>query len=104
MKLSFTFRGMESSPAVESFVRAKLSRLERFADGPISADIVCHSNKRVRHAEITVRLRGQRLSATDQSENLYASIDRVVDKLGRRARVTKDQRVKGYRGARQLAV
>ncbi|EOS54105.1 MULTISPECIES: ribosome hibernation-promoting factor, HPF/YfiA family [Paenibacillus] len=91
--MNFSIRGqqIEVTEALRDYVDKKLSRLDKYFDAPPTSDgTVTLSVVRGLHAvEVTIPLTGVVLRAEDRSDDMYASIDAVVDKLERQIRKHK---------------
>lgn len=89
MNLSINARNMDISPRLQSYVEKKTGRLDRYM--PNLAEVrVDLAEQKARNAvqrqvaQITVRdNRGTILRAEEQSNDMFAAIDAVVDKLYR---------------------
>ncbi len=80
MKITITFKNIDSSDALKSYVQEKLDRLDTMLDAPAEAYIVL-SVEKIRHiAEMTLTCDKLRIHAREESENMYASIDALADK------------------------
>ena len=93
MNLNITFRHMDPSDAVKRHVTAKLQKLERFLRQPMTARVTLSHDKLEHTVEVRLSSGGQHHEAKECSEDLYASLDLVIDKLGRQ--------IQGTKGARQ---
>lgn len=84
---------MTVTPALREYVESKLKRLEKFET--LSATDECRVNLRVikkRHTvEVTIYAHGTIFRAEESSEDMYASVDLVVDKLTRMIRKYKNR-------------
>lgn len=91
--MKFNIRGeqIEVTEALRDYVEKKLSRLERYFETPLAADVnVTLSVVRGLHSvEVTIPIVGVMLRAEEKSEDMYASIDVVIDKLERQIRKHK---------------
>ena len=85
MKIDMTGRHVEITPALREFVEEKLGKLERLLDTPLEAHVVLSINKHRQVAEIQIKTRTVVLSGTEETDDLYASVGEVVDKLERQA-------------------
>jgi len=85
MKIDMTGRHVEITPALREFIEEKLGKLERLLDTPLEAHVVLSINKHRQVAEIQVKTRNAVLSGTEETDDLYASVGEVVDKLERQA-------------------
>ncbi|MBN2195036.1 MAG: ribosome-associated translation inhibitor RaiA [Polyangiaceae bacterium] len=89
MNISITFRHMESSSAVKAYAGEKVSKLQKFLRLPMTAKVTLSIDKLRHVAEARISSGGQHLEAREDSEDMYASIDMIVDKLERQIRGTK---------------
>lgn len=91
MKYNIRGQRLEVTEALREYVEKKLSRLERYFEAPPQSDVhVRLSVIKGHHAiEVTIPLQGVMLRAEERSEDMYASIDFVVDKLERQIRKHK---------------
>ncbi|MFC7679294.1 ribosome hibernation-promoting factor, HPF/YfiA family [Paenibacillus sp. GCM10028914] len=97
----FSIRGqhIEVTEALKDYVDKKLSRLDKYFDAPPTSEgYVTLSVVRGLHTvEVTFQLPGVVLRAEDRSEDMYASIDAVVDKLERQIRKHKTKLNRKFR-------
>lgn len=91
MKYNIRGQRMEVTEALREYVEKKLSRLERYFEAPPQSDVhVTLAVTKGQHAvEVTIPLTGVMLRAEEKREDMYASIDCVVDKLERQIRKHK---------------
>ncbi|WP_027091813.1 ribosome hibernation-promoting factor, HPF/YfiA family [Cohnella thermotolerans] len=91
MKYNIRGQRLEVTDALREYVERKLSRLERYFEAPPQSDVhVTLSVTKGQHAvEVTIPLTGVMLRAEEKREDMYASIDCVVDKLERQIRKHK---------------
>lgn len=77
--------------ALRDYVEKKLNRLEKYFEEPSASETnVTLSVTKGRHSvEVTIPLTNALLRAEEKSEDMYASIDLVVDKLERQIRKHK---------------
>ncbi|MFC3886547.1 ribosome hibernation-promoting factor, HPF/YfiA family [Bacillus songklensis] len=91
MKYNIRGENIEVTPAIRDHVERKLSKLERYFDQEIDADV--HVNLKVynnkQKIEVTIPMTHLVLRAEEAHEDLYAATDLVVDKLERQIRKHK---------------
>ena len=97
MKLLIHGRNLELTPALRDYTENKLSRAVGHLDGLVQEADVHLSvarNPRVPQQtdEVTLFASGTVIRAQERSENLYASIDLVANKLARQLQRHKDRR------------
>ncbi len=93
MTISFTFRHMDPSDAIKSYAKAKISRLQKLLLHPMTAKVTLAIQKQRHVAEVQLASGREHIEAKDSSEELYASIDQVVDKLERQINVNKGGKI-----------
>ncbi len=89
MKLSITFRNMDASSAVKDYIRQKITKVKKLAPGPVEASVVISLQRHNHVCDIAIHSGGKSYQGSEISEDLYSSIDRVVDKLQRQLRDSK---------------
>jgi putative sigma-54 modulation protein len=104
MQVHITGRQVAITPALRKFAEEKLKKVERLLGGSIEAHVVLVVEKRRHLAEIQVKSRTALLSGAEETEDLYASIGDVVEKLERQALKHKEKLTnRKKRGARRIA-
>jgi putative sigma-54 modulation protein len=88
MHVAVTFKNIDPSDALKASVNKKLAKLDKLIYKPAEARAV-FSIEKTRHI-VEVKLTGAKLNmrAKESSDNMYSSIDLVVDKL--RAQLSKN--------------
>ena len=89
--LEMTGRHLDITPALRDFATDKLSKLERLLEGPIEAHVVLGVEKHRHFAEIQIKCKTGNFSSQQETGDLYASIQEVVDKLERQAHKHKEK-------------
>ncbi len=81
MQTSVTFKKLDPSDALKSYVQKKVDRFDKMLDSPAEANVVL-SVEKIRHiAEITIICDRLKIHAKEESENMYSSIDALMDKI-----------------------
>lgn len=81
MQTTLTFKNMDSSDSLKSYVQKKLDKFDKMLDSPAEASVVL-SVQKIRHiAEITLNCDRLNIHAKEESETMYASIDTLMDKV-----------------------
>jgi putative sigma-54 modulation protein len=82
---------IELTDALKDYVEKKLSKLERYFETPLTADVNVTLSviKDLHTIEVTIPMTGVMLRAEEKNTDMYASIDLVVDKLERQIRKHK---------------
>ena len=83
MQLTITGHHLEITTPLKEYVESKLERLQRHFDQITATDVILTIEKKVQRAEATVHIAGGDLFAHSESEDMYAAIDALSDKLDR---------------------
>src|SRR6266571_5255802 len=98
MQITTTFRHLEPSDALKSYAEEKLERIKKYIDEPMVAQVFMTVEK-IRHcAEITLTAKGITMKAAEETNDMYAAVDAVVDKIERQLRRYKE-RIKAHKPA-----
>jgi len=98
MQIATTFRHMEPSDALKSYAEEKLERIKKYIDEPIVAQVYLTVEK-IRHiVEISINAKGVTTKASEATNDMYAAIDAVIDKIERQLRRYKE-RLKAHKPA-----
>jgi len=89
MRINFTFRNMDSSDGIRTYASDKISKLQKYLRVPLEAEVTVSSERHLHRVDISVSAEGRRYAGHEISEDMYASIDLVMDKLDRQVRDTK---------------
>lgn len=99
--MQFSIRGqqIEVTDALRDYVDKKLSRLEKYFEAPPTSEgfVTLGVVRGLHTVEVTIPLAGVTLRAEDRSDDMYASIDAVVDKLERQIRKHKTKLNRKFR-------
>jgi putative sigma-54 modulation protein len=96
MQITTTFRHMESSEPLKVYAQEKLEKVQKYIDEPIVAQVFLTVEK-IRHtAEITINAKGITIKASEETNDMYAAIDAVTDKIERQLRRYKE-RIKAHK-------
>ncbi len=86
MNIAITFRQMDPTDAVKGYAQDKVSRLQKFLRQPMKGQVTLSCQSREHCAEVDIHSGGSHYHAHEKSEDMYASIDKVIDKLERQIR------------------
>jgi len=96
MNVTTTFRHMEQSEALKAYAEEKLERVKKYIDGPISAQVFFTVEK-IRHiVEIVISAKGVNTKASEATNDMYAAVDAVIDKIERQLKRYKEK-LKGHK-------
>ncbi|MBA3033779.1 MAG: ribosome-associated translation inhibitor RaiA [Gammaproteobacteria bacterium] len=83
MNLNITGHHIEVTPALREYVTGKVDKVIRHFDHVTSVHIILSVEKLVQKAEITLHVKGKDIYADSSDTDLYAAIDKLIDKLDR---------------------
>ena len=85
MQLSVTFRHMEATDAIKDYAREKVERIKKYFPDPIMAHVVLSTERGYQHcADVNIQLHnGLIIKGREITEDMYSSIDLVMDKIER---------------------
>ena len=99
MNIAITFRQMEATEAVRGYATDKVGKLQKFLRQPMKGHVILSIEKRTQVAEVNIHAGSEHYHATETSEDMYASIDKVIDKLERQIRESKEALSSKKKGA-----
>lgn len=103
MQTNVTFKNIESSDALKNYALKRLSKMDKYIDGAAEAHVVLSVEKRRHKADITLNADGTLINAVEITEDLYAAIDMVMDKLERQLKKYKEK-LQGKKGVSAKSV
>ena len=86
MQVSVTFRHMDPTQALKDFASDKVTRIEKYIQTPMDANVVLSTERYMHKADITIKAHGFMMRGQEKSDDMYASIDGAVDKIERQVR------------------
>jgi len=107
MNIAITFRQLDASEAVKQYATEKVGKLQKFLRKQISAQVKLSLDKLDHVADVHIHAGSEHFHGSERSEDMYASIDRVIDKLDRQIRASKgmlQNKVRGTEGLKDREV
>jgi putative sigma-54 modulation protein len=83
MNINITFRHVEATDAIKAYAHDKVSKLQKFLRQPLEGKVTLSIEKHEQMAEVRVSAGSEHYEAHERSADLYAAIDKVIDKLER---------------------
>lgn len=105
MNITTTARHYDLTPALKDYAEEKVQNLKKYFDHIVNANLIFSLEKYRHRVEITLHVNGKDFVSVEESEDMYASVDRSVDKLESQLRRHKDRikRRKAQQGVGELA-
>jgi len=91
MNLNLTGVHLDITPAIRTYVVAKLERVNRHFDHVIDVNVVLSVDKLRQKVEANVHVRGKEIHAEAVDPDMYAAIDCLADKLNRQVLKYKEK-------------
>ena len=96
MNLTISGHHLDVTPALREYVLTKLERVTRHFDQVVDINVLLSVEKlkekeRRQKAEVTLHVKGKDIFIEQSSEDLYAAIDQLMDKLDRQVCRHKDK-------------
>jgi len=82
---------MDITPALRSYVQDKFGKLERHFDHMTNVHVILTVEKERQIAEATIHVNRGNLFADARTDDMYAAIDSLVDKLDRQVKKHKEK-------------
>lgn len=98
MQLNISGHHIDITDALRNYAQEKIQKLERHYDHITNAHLVLSVEKMRQRAEATIHVSGAELFADADSEDLYAAIDMLIDKLDRQIIKHKEKTVDRHHG------
>lgn len=92
MQITVIGRHLEATDALKQYATERFSRLEKYLPKNSHATITLSVVKKVHHiAEATIKADGVLVQASEETEEMYSSIDLLLEKIERRVRKYKEK-------------
>ncbi len=96
MQTSVTFKNLEPSEHLKSYVGDKLNRFDKYLDNPAEANVVLSVEKFRHLAEINIIGDRLNINGKEETDDMYSAIDIVLDKLEKQIKKNK-QKIREHR-------
>lgn len=91
MQVNITGRHTEITDALREYAEGKIRKMERYGSKAKEANIILSVEKYRHIAEISLNLNGFIITAKEETEEMYSSIDKAIDKIERQVRKYKER-------------
>ena len=91
MQTSVTFKNLDSSEHLKSYVTEKLNRFDKYLDNPAEANVVLSVEKFRHIAEINIAGDRLKINGKEETNDMYSAIDMVLDKLEKQIKKNKQK-------------
>jgi len=91
MQIELTGHHIEVTDSLRNYVNEKMARLERHFDKVSNTHVILSVENVRQKAEATVHMSGHDIFAECTEDDMYAAIDKLVDKLDRQVKKHKEK-------------
>ena len=102
MNIEITARHFDLTPELKEHIENEVSGLTRYFENIISSEVILDVEKYRQTAEIKVKVYNASLNGKSDTDDMYASIDKVIDKLERQIRGSKSSQKGKERASQRL--
>ncbi len=104
MNINFNFKNFDPSPHLKEYAQKRFGKIEKFVSGLTDPELAVHlSVEKFRQmAEVIFSADDIHVSAYQESEDMYASIDKVLDKLSAQLAKIRDKQKSRRRRRQQV--
>lgn len=95
MKLDLTGNKIEVTPAIKEFIEKKVQKFNKFFEDDTIIHVTFSAKKEKQNVDIRVEYKGKTYLAEEDTYDVYAGIDLVIDKLLGQIRKEKTKILKG---------
>lgn len=97
MDITISFRHIAPDENLKKYVEEKLSRLQRYVEIPLDLHVVLSLERKYRQrVDVMFTMNGVVINAHEVMNDMYAAVDKILDKLETRLKRYRDK-VKQYR-------
>ena len=91
MQTSVTFKNLDPSDNIKSYVSDKLNRFDKYLYNPAEANVVLSVEKFRHIAEINIIGDRLNINGKEETEDMYSAIDITLDKLEKQIKKNKEK-------------
>ncbi len=100
MNIAITARKFKAHDTLKNFITGEVNSLEKFYDDILDVDVILsfqNSKDSIKSAEIIIKVPGQTLTATEESDDFKKSVSAAIEKLSRQLKKLKTKRTSRVR-------
>ena len=91
MKITFKGKHIEVTDAMRNYIEKRLNKIDRHFDHILEVIVTLSVEKNRQIVEATLQASRALIRAEEETDDMYTSIDKVVDKLGRQIQKYKEK-------------
>ena len=101
MQLSLTFKKLDSSESLKSYVQEKMDKLDKMLESHADAHVVLSVEKIRNIADINLSCDKLKIHAKEEAESMYSAIDALADNVKLQIKKNKEKLRKHMSGNKQ---
>jgi len=102
MQISISGQHLDITESLHNHVSEKVEKISRHFDHVTNTNVVLQVEKKRHMAEATINTKGAMIHASSTSDDMYAAIDSMVDKLDRQVIKHKEKMTDHHRNDASL--
>ena len=102
MQIDLSGHHIDITDSLRDYVNEKIGRLEKHFDRVTDVHVVLSVEKQVQKAEATIHVKGNKIFAHADEEDMYVAIDALADKLDRQI-IRHKEKIQNHRGKPPVA-
>lgn len=91
MELAFTFRNIESTDAIRTWAQKRFQKVEKLLEEGANVHLTLSVDKHRHRADVTFHAYGEVVHASDETDDMYQTLDSVMSKMEHAARTRKEK-------------
>ena len=102
MQIDLSGHHVEITTPMRNYVNEKIGRLEKHFDRVTDIHVILSVEKQVQKAEATIHVKGNKIFAHADEQDMYMAIDALADKLDRQIIKHKEKIQNHHRGPKPI--
>ncbi len=98
MNIKINCKQMDLTPTLKDYTEEKIGRFSKYLNNITDATVTMSVEKYRHKTEVLLKVNGSHIQAEGITEEMYSSIDEVVEKLARQVRKHKEKNVSHRKG------
>ncbi len=92
MDITISFRHLTPDESLKKYVEEKMGRLQKYVEVPLDVHVVLSLERKYRQrVDVMFTINGVVINAHEVQDDMYAAIDKILDKLERRLTKYRDK-------------
>ena len=98
MKVTISGKNIEITESLRNAIETKMEKIGKYFQTDTEAQVTLSVEKNRQIVEVSIPVNGSLIRAEEATEDMYASVDRVLDKLNKQIQKYKTKLQKRYKG------